>query len=109
MCSRRGIQNTPHPVFPAGPGTGCGGEAWGQDTEGGVWPNCGGPSVPPEFPRCLTLHTGALCSFWVLNGFFSLNIFLGKLYFYSCPARFFFFFLLFFKYVCTPRGSKIST
>lgn len=91
MCSRREIQNTPHPVFPAGLGTGCGGEAWGQDTEGGLaqlrW-----PKRAPEFPRCLTLHTGALCSFWVLNGFFSLNIFLGKLYFYSCPARFFFFF-----------------
>lgn len=30
--------------------------------------------------------------------FFSLNIFLEKLYFHSCPARF----------VCTPSGSKIS-
>lgn len=80
MCMCRGARETPAPTFLAGLGAGC----W----RGGLAP------CISSLPHTSYQHF-MFCRFLM---FFSLNIFLEKLYFHSCPARF----------VCTPLGSKIS-
>lgn len=96
------MQKTPAPGVSAKPG--------GQDTEGNlgdrIWRGTlgtgyGGGLGQPPWPNACPLNSLSLphtshwrfMFFWVLNRFFSLNIFLGKLYFYSCPARLSFSFL----------------
>ena len=78
MCLRRGAWETPVPTFLAGLGAGCG---EGQPT-----------TLAQASPGCLTLQTSALRPAGFLTVFFSLNIFLGKLYFYflllSCEVCF---------------------
>lgn len=77
--------------------------AWGRDTEG-VWPCRCGSSVPPTPPHFTLL-------LYILTFFFSLNIFLGRLYFHPCPARLGFFFntCVLHQAVKPPRGVTHSS
>lgn len=83
MCACAGVREPLCPPFLAGLGTGA---------DGGLGAGYGGSLALPLWLKCAphtpTLHAVALCS----NFFFSLNIFLGRLYFHPCPARLGFFF-----------------